>query len=176
MQLATPRRVIVGSLVGVVIALVLLWMRDPLIHLIETSPTIQFGVIQGINLGHVTTLSNTILILLAWLVIFVFASRQQTHASEMDQARLKFFFLLWLAQNIWWWQSVVSGFSMIPDHFIYTVWLLSVLSTGFLLLHPELFMGIKVRLVQEWRCLQRLHSIFSPKEPSAFIVQTCSRR
>ncbi len=111
-----PLLMIGGGCAAVVFFLRARWVP----HLLA-SPTLYHAVIQGIGFGHTTTLSNTILVIFIWLFLWGSVVRRSGRVSH-------FFLAAWTAQVILWFQSVVTGFSMIPDHFIYTVWILSALS------------------------------------------------
>lgn len=138
----TVRRWYVSLGMGLVASALAFLVREDLALWASHSSTVRFGVIAGVGFGHMTTLSNTILVQFIWLVFFLLTRRKVY--TEVAQNRLNFFCFLWLAQAVLWWQSVVTGFLVIPDHFIYTVWIASVLSAGYVWLCPQDFTGVPI--------------------------------
>jgi hypothetical protein len=123
-----PFHVLPGLAVGLVIALIAIVMRAPIVGAVTSSYAVLLAYYGGVQFSHLTTLSNTILLMLAWFVLWlppaVRARRQDDRVASMPV----FFLAAWSGQLILWFQSLLSGLSIVPDHFIYSVWLLSALS------------------------------------------------
>jgi hypothetical protein len=122
------RAVLPGVVIGLLIASGVFFFRDAIVAKVLSLPSVILAYYVGIQFSHLTTLSNTIMLMLAWTVLWL-PSAVRTARHDHHHASVPLFFLAaWVGQLILWFQSVFTGLSIIPDHFIYSVWMFSALS------------------------------------------------
>ncbi|HWQ99219.1 MAG TPA: hypothetical protein VN397_00010 [Candidatus Methylomirabilis sp.] len=114
---------------GLVVAGVMFIMRDRIVAAVSSSYSILLAVYGGIGWSHLTTLSNTVLVIVAWCAAWAIVTRRAWPQADAATKRTSLVLLAaWVGQMILWFQSLATGLSIVPDHFIYTVWLLSAIS------------------------------------------------
>ncbi|MFA5935802.1 MAG: hypothetical protein WC787_03040 [Patescibacteria group bacterium] len=106
--------------IAVVPVAIVIWQSESLASFFSTIPFFDKISRGGIGFGHLPTVTNTIVVLALWWIAWVFATKRSEKAFPV--------LLLWTSVALLWFQNVLTGIAIIPDHFIYPVWILSAVS------------------------------------------------
>jgi hypothetical protein len=133
--LVNPKRWYAFLVSGVGFMICALFFRETLVRIMLTSAVIQQGVGAGMGWSHTTALSSTLVAITAWLLFWVAVAYEQ-RSRITAQSSVLGMVLAWVSVGILWLQSLVTGASIIPSHFIYVVWFLAGISLAYVLANP----------------------------------------
>lgn len=122
-----PRHVLPIIGIGFVATGVAYAMREGISQAVTSSYGVLLAVYGGIGWSHLTTVSNTILLMLFWIAAWLGIRRGMGDAHAFRRSA-DVLLAAWTGQLVLWFQSFATGLSIVPDHFIYSVWILSALS------------------------------------------------
>jgi hypothetical protein len=114
--------------IGLALAWTAVAFRDRIVEAVLSSYAVLLAYYGGVQFSHITTISNTILLMVGWIMMWLPHAARSAREHGSRASASVFFLAAWSGQLVLWFQSVITGLSLVPDHFIYSVWLLSALS------------------------------------------------
>ncbi|OGL78756.1 hypothetical protein A3E39_01180 [Candidatus Uhrbacteria bacterium RIFCSPHIGHO2_12_FULL_60_25] len=126
-----PLSAIIILAVGFVIAEGLILMRHDWWETFLRSSTYELMERGALGFSHLPVLSNSILIIILWIIAWTILRRSQSFQRRISPQRCistEVMLAAWVAVAILWNQSLLTGISILSDHFIYPVWHLSIFS------------------------------------------------
>lgn len=156
-----PRFVIPGIIIALLGVLAAVLTQASWIPQLISSQLAVLAVRNGFAWSYLPVLGNTMIVIVFWCVLWtvVYRTHLSTGASAERLRSCRILLFVWVMQFLLWFQSSVTGFSIVPDHFIYTVWLLAVLSCAVLLGHVPLMSPFWKRVFNVGRCLAAIFVI-----------------
>ncbi len=120
----------IAAIVGacIVVASVFIIFRGNVAVALLNLASFQSALRGGIGWSLLPTISNTVLVLCIWWVIWAARTKQEYSSGLPRRVTSTLVLGCWTALGILWFQNVFTGVFFITDHLIYPVWIMSAVS------------------------------------------------